>query len=538
MFGFIHKSPPKAVYAISILGLLISAGLTKIFSFDIWWHLKTGEFISNTLTIPKHDIFSYTAAGNYWVNFEWLSQVFIWNMGKLVGPPGLSVIKFFAICFICLTIFKTAKLLVRNDIAALWCSFFAVMAIFDRIVMRPFLFSLILLPYFCLQLHRYASHKKKYLWELPFVTIVWINLHGGAVLSPLIVFAYAFGETLHVILTKSLKMTAPPGVGHRKLIQLWIVGILCTLACCATPYGLESITFPFHHVFELSYIVNFTNEWMNPMDPRLDPVTTQILFKLFLVIVPLSYILGIRTIKFPHLAMTILMAVLAMKGRRFTSYFMLVNLPIVFYNLRDLASNVQGLPGTRNTRAWANLCLFAIISCLALGYGVPTGIGGGRFGESGIGLSKREVAPMMRFLIENDIRGRVFNPMELGGKFIFARWPAERVFIDGRTPVYGDVFFRDYILSLHNRRFFEELNRKYEFDYIITSGADAWKRRHMERYFWENPDWKLVYAGQDGFVYLKNIRKFRKIIEANEIRENPLIEEMKRGGMNERNLLY
>src|SRR5436853_1334981 len=33
---------------------------------DMWWHLKTGEIIWNAHSIPRLDVFSYTAAGHAW----------------------------------------------------------------------------------------------------------------------------------------------------------------------------------------------------------------------------------------------------------------------------------------------------------------------------------------------------------------------------------------------------------------------------------------------------------------------------------------
>ena len=40
---------------------------------DMWWHLKTGELIWNSHTIPRTDPFSFSAAGYRWIAQEWLS---------------------------------------------------------------------------------------------------------------------------------------------------------------------------------------------------------------------------------------------------------------------------------------------------------------------------------------------------------------------------------------------------------------------------------------------------------------------------------
>ena len=46
---------------------------------DMWWHLKTGEVIWTTHTIPTTDLFSYTTNHHGWIPHEWLSQVLIYG---------------------------------------------------------------------------------------------------------------------------------------------------------------------------------------------------------------------------------------------------------------------------------------------------------------------------------------------------------------------------------------------------------------------------------------------------------------------------
>jgi hypothetical protein len=42
---------------------------------DLWWHLRTGQWIMETGHIPRSDPFSFTRAGSPWVSHEWLSEV-------------------------------------------------------------------------------------------------------------------------------------------------------------------------------------------------------------------------------------------------------------------------------------------------------------------------------------------------------------------------------------------------------------------------------------------------------------------------------
>ncbi|MBT3181880.1 MAG: hypothetical protein HN337_05145 [Deltaproteobacteria bacterium] len=534
MSKFIDKKPATILWAISLIGAVLAVGLTKLANNDIWWQLGAGKFISNTLTIPRYDIFSYTAGSAKWVNPEWLFQVFIWNLFDLTGPACFTIIKLIATAFVALTLFKTTDLLVRNKNTAMWSAFMVLIAFSDRIMVRPHLFSIMMVPFFCLQLHKFRLDGRRLPWELPLLSVIWINMHGGAIMAPLIVAAFAAGETIQYLTARWVKEISHTSILRRKIISLWITVLLCIVACCITPHGIELILFPFQ-VSDLSSILRFTNEWGSVFEPRMDRVTTQIVLRIILVILMISYFVGRKHVRFSYLMLSILTSYLLLKGRRFSSYFVIINMPIIFYNFKGLASRMKMDPMKSNGRAYVSILIVTTLSVVFLKYGIPATIDGGRVGHPGIGMTQEGNIPAVQFIIDNNIRGRIYNEMEVGGHLMYARGPEEKVFIDGRTALYGDEFFMDYINSMRNRRFFQELDHRYEFDYILMGGISAWRRRHMHRYLWEDPQWKLVYGARDGFVYVRDIEKFGRLTT---LKIHPLIEEMRHGDMNKVNIKY
>lgn len=56
---------------------------------DLWMHLFTGRYILASGGVPRHDPFSYTAAGLPWVDHEWLTQVAFALVFEWFGSPGL-----------------------------------------------------------------------------------------------------------------------------------------------------------------------------------------------------------------------------------------------------------------------------------------------------------------------------------------------------------------------------------------------------------------------------------------------------------------
>src|SRR5947207_2581161 len=41
---------------------------------DLWWHLKVGQIVVTTHSIPAFDTFSYTTGNHAWTAHEWLAQ--------------------------------------------------------------------------------------------------------------------------------------------------------------------------------------------------------------------------------------------------------------------------------------------------------------------------------------------------------------------------------------------------------------------------------------------------------------------------------
>src|SRR5450432_2980315 len=76
---------------VALIVLTVLTVRTRFNDPDLWWHLKTGEIIWNTHSIPRTDLFSFTTNNHAWTPHEWLSQVSIYGAWKLGGYTGLMV---------------------------------------------------------------------------------------------------------------------------------------------------------------------------------------------------------------------------------------------------------------------------------------------------------------------------------------------------------------------------------------------------------------------------------------------------------------
>ena len=189
------------VFAVTLFQvLLLSQGSQTLFrDSDTGWHVRNGETILNTHALPRTDRFSYTREGQPWFAWEWLSDAVFGSAYRLAGLPGVAVLSALAIALTALGVAHLALSLGGN----LFFTAGAIVVLLGTTsihwLARPHIFSWILaLLFLGVAEHERHGHGQpsRILYALPFVAILWANLHGSFLLGPAILFIYAAGEWL------------------------------------------------------------------------------------------------------------------------------------------------------------------------------------------------------------------------------------------------------------------------------------------------------------------------------------------------------
>ncbi|MFZ0760836.1 MAG: hypothetical protein WAM69_12885, partial [Candidatus Sulfotelmatobacter sp.] len=81
----------RVFLAVLFLGLFGMAA-RKATDPDLWWHLKTGQYIAEHESVPHADLFSYTRAGKPWVTHEWLTELLLYEVERTAGWAGLILV--------------------------------------------------------------------------------------------------------------------------------------------------------------------------------------------------------------------------------------------------------------------------------------------------------------------------------------------------------------------------------------------------------------------------------------------------------------
>jgi hypothetical protein len=205
-----------------LFGALAVCALLMPAQSDSYWHLRAGQEIWQTFHVPLSDHYSYTAAGRYWPNHEWLWQAFSYALYRL-GGMRLYVLGGAAFAMGALAI--VYRLMVgptSTRFVLMLLGFPLTSAIW---VLRPqivTLFMLVTLVWLLVE----ERH-----WPLPALFFVWANAHGGVSVGGLLLAA--------VTVVAVVRARSGEAVEVRRAVRLCLVAPLCALATALTPLGFQ-----------------------------------------------------------------------------------------------------------------------------------------------------------------------------------------------------------------------------------------------------------------------------------------------------------
>lgn len=215
--------------------LLYLVALRPAVDPDLFWHLKTGWFVTMTNRLPNFDPF--TSSDSPWMLHEWLSQVVMWHIYLLGGWNGLAI--FFA--FIAAgAFFLMTKLTPGYKNLS---SFLAVAGAFTAAPMlgaRPQVFTL-----FGVAIVVYVLESKKPSYWLVPLFVVWSNVHAGFVLGLALLLVYSLFQ--------------------RRVDQLVTAGLIVPIVgLFNTNYGMGVWLYPFQTTLFNEQMQGYIAEWQSP----------------------------------------------------------------------------------------------------------------------------------------------------------------------------------------------------------------------------------------------------------------------------------
>lgn len=389
--------------------------LTPLSSADLWWHLASGREIWRLRAIPRTDPFSFASDPGRWLDHGWLFQTIVWPLHELGGAlllQALQVALVFGIAFFALRQLRRDAV---PQAAALVVIALAMAAAKPRLTLRPELVTLLLLAILLGWLRRSAAGARWPAAAAAAMALLWANLHPGVVLGTLLVLVWFAAEAA---------ARFRDGTAMRPLLREHAVRLLTfSLPLAITPYGIESVLFPFR-LRALVASPGFVNpEWEPPTFERLPLlwISAAAVALLFLARAAGRIDIGDDASRWARPAVAIVLAVFAFQYQRNVGAW---GAALPFLAGPEVAAAARALSAN------ARRALIATAGALAV-YSLVT------FQPPGLGINKEEIpVDAVEFAREAGIRGRMFNQARFGGYLIWRLYPREKVLIDGRNEVY------------------------------------------------------------------------------------------------------
>jgi hypothetical protein len=255
------QRPATAVAGLSAI-LLALLSLIPQADPDLFARVAVGRLVELHGSVLPTDPFSFSPRLDRWVDHEWLSGVVFYHTAGLAGDQGLLTLCYGLMLLTLLFLLQAHRELigtVRVRLPWLLLTIPLLFVVWGSVV-RCRVFTFLFLSILLLALVRWRSGRKRWIWALPFVFVLWANLHGG----------FVAGLGLLGVSTLAVVLTSP-----RESWPLLACLLLSLLGTLINPYGLEYWDYILGAVLMERPEIQ---EWRSP-----DLVSLQILLSLFLL---------------------------------------------------------------------------------------------------------------------------------------------------------------------------------------------------------------------------------------------------------------
>jgi len=424
---------PLQLLALVLLLILVAtiafAARTTVRDPDIWWHLKTGDWIVQHHAVPYVGIFSRTAATRPWIAYSWGYEVlmsFAYAWFGLVGFAMFGILLTMAVTFVLFwMLHRLSGSFWIAWILALVGSFAYLFSLMPRpVFVTMILFTIVLT--FLLEAQRTGN--ARLLWWLPLVFAVWANIHIQFIYGLAVVGLFMGINMLQRVASRF--GIEPDFVNAPTLPLLQLIGVL--LACFAATF-FGPYTYHLYHVvvaYSGSHVPYSTIQELSAFDFR-----TFTHHVLLLLTAAAFFAVGWRKeLDLFKLSLLIVTSVIAFRTQR-DAWFLGI-CAVTFIADRGAAESsgesagetppVLRLPELAGVGAFLALMLWLVAA--------NVGFSARNLDRA---ISREYPVDAANFVRNGAFPGPLYNDLDWGG-FLIWYLPQYPVAIDGRNDLYGD----------------------------------------------------------------------------------------------------
>jgi hypothetical protein len=470
----IFSFPAVLVCSLSVLGVLTVRA--RFNDPDMWWHMKMGQIIWTTHSIPTTDLFSYTTNHHAWIPHEWLSQLMIYGAYRWGGYSGLML----WLCFFSLALLAAGYALCSLYAGNAKVGFAGAMVIWffstSGLAVRPQMVGYLFLVVELLVIHRGRSRNPRWFFCLPPLFALWVNCHGSFFFGLILAGIFLLSSFLDFRWGLLISSRWAPRERHMLALAL----TLSVGALFLNPSGVEEILYPLNTLLHQPLGLSQVQEWQ----PLQLNVARGVGLLVVLLCIFLSVIVRQSELICDELLVLTLGTWLAGSHQRMVYVFGLLAAPIL---CRLLSTSWENYDANAD-RLLPNALLIAtavLVACWAF----PN--------RESLLRQVKQGSPVeaVAYIKAHQLSGNMLNDYVYGGYLIWAA-PEHPVFVDGRADVFEWTGVFDQYLkwaTLQNDP--NALLDKYRVDFCLLA-----QQSPMVRVLTLLGKWKVIYSDASSVI--------------------------------------
>jgi hypothetical protein len=501
---FLLPSVSDLIFVLLVIALSTGTLAQKLLGdAGIGWHIRTGELILTTHSVPRVDSFSSTMNGKPWYAWEWLYDVLV---AAIHHAAGLNGVVFFSAVLIALTCALVFRMMLARGASlgiAVVMLLLAVSASSIHFLTRPHIVSWLFTVIWFAALDGFETDGKsrRLIW-LPVFMLAWVNLHGG----------FLVGFVLLGIYVIAAWARKPGGASDgsdafSRTRALLMTGVLMLVATFANPYVYKLHVHIYRYLSD-RFLMDHIDEFLSPNFHGLPQKCFAVLLLLTIVGVAVgrthlrtSHVLVVcfavytgllssRNIPVSSMLLVLIVApVLSTAKGEWAGDSALVRRVLVRWH--ELGVRMKATESRLRGHAWSILVvLLGVWICLHQGRLASRTVMEASF------EGKRFPVQAVDFLARNHVREPVFCPDSWGGYLIYRLYPRTQVVVDDRHDLYGAEFFKYYLKIMRGNNQWDRGLGEVHANWVLVPKASA-----LASLLQEVPEWKNVYHDETADLF-------------------------------------
>jgi len=503
----------RGALLLATLLTVATIALSSLTVFDFWWYLASGQRILETRSVPTTDPFSYTAAGRPWINHMWATQVLFtllwerWGRLALIGLKTVTVVATFWVVLATMRargvhplVASAMTLLAAWTGAGFWHA-------------RPQMFTYLFVAILAWLLRAGWERRGATLALVPALVLLWVNLHAGFVMAFLLIAIVGGGTALPLLVDHDRRPA-----GWRVIRVTAGLLLAAVVASLANPFGIRAVLFPVEVVRNAPFMTS-TIEWFPPNfhHPSFRPL------EMMLLLLFPAFAWGRGRLSVADVALVLVFANLALTSVRHVPLFAVVAAPplaaalqatmagwrrIDWAHVRDavrrrLPSLAPALTAPAAPAVAATVLLVTALSAhWAAMAGLPTN-------PLQLDLNEgRYPGRTMAFIRDNQLPPQLFSVYAWGGYELWRLYPEYRMFMDGRTHVYGAEVLKDFLDVVNVSPRWQGVLDKWQVQTIL-----ALRGSPLTETLKAQGGWRLVFTEREAVVFVRETDANRPLLE-------------------------